>query len=450
MLLTVMLGCFGAAAAAVVADGTCGDNLTWVLDDAGVLTVSGTGPMTDYASASGSPWYKNRSSIITAVINNGVTSIGKNAFAACYNMTNITLPNGITGIGYGAFNSCVGLTGISIPNSVKSIGENAFNDCANLADFSIPDSVTDIGEYAFHNCGMTEITFPGNITSIGYATFGSCYNLTKVTIQKGVTVIGDSVFSQCENLVNITIPDSVVSIGSNAFCYCRSMKSISIPSSVTNIHDRAFSDCKPTICCEKGSYADSWATEHGMEVSYIDPDPVCVHSPAVTVPAVAPTCTEPGNTETTVCSKCGAVLTESEVIPATGHTVVEDKYIAPTRTTGGITSGSHCEVCGEILEGNEPIAPLKEAVVVTLPREIEGLDDEAYMGSGAVCVRIDSRCRYIAARAFARCALLTVIEIPAGVTDIAEDAFEGSPNVIIVTTEGSYAKLHQMNYMIIY
>ena len=54
------------AAANIVASGTCGangDNLTWTLDDAGLLTISGTGAMRDYSQSSNIPWYGNRNSI---------------------------------------------------------------------------------------------------------------------------------------------------------------------------------------------------------------------------------------------------------------------------------------------------------------------------------------------------------------------------------------------------
>ena len=37
--------------------GTCGDNLTWVLDDNGTLTISGSGTMFDYGYSSNyAPW----------------------------------------------------------------------------------------------------------------------------------------------------------------------------------------------------------------------------------------------------------------------------------------------------------------------------------------------------------------------------------------------------------
>ena len=36
------------ASATIVESGTCGDNLTWTLDDEGTLTISGTGDMFNY------------------------------------------------------------------------------------------------------------------------------------------------------------------------------------------------------------------------------------------------------------------------------------------------------------------------------------------------------------------------------------------------------------------
>ena len=45
-----------------------------------------------------------------------------------------------------------GVTSITIPNSVTSIGDNAFYGCNSLTSITIPDSVTSIGEYAFRDC----------------------------------------------------------------------------------------------------------------------------------------------------------------------------------------------------------------------------------------------------------------------------------------------------------
>ena len=64
------------------------------------------------------------------------------------------------------------------------------------------------------------------------------------------------------------------------------------------------------------------------------------------------TCTEQGTKERK-CSRCDAV--ETETIPATGHTEVEDAAVAATCTTAGKTAGSHCSVCNAVIKAQEEI-----------------------------------------------------------------------------------------------
>ena len=147
-----------ASAATIVASGTCGaqgDNLTWILDDEGTLTISGSGEMCDYTWASPSPW---GSDVTEALIENSVTSIGDEAFKGCTGLTSITIPNSVTSIGEGALSGCTGLTSMTIPNSVTSIEIGAFNGCTGLTSITFPNSVTYIGSWAFSGCtGLTDI-----------------------------------------------------------------------------------------------------------------------------------------------------------------------------------------------------------------------------------------------------------------------------------------------------
>ena len=113
------------------AEGNNGDNLTWILDDEGVLTISGTGAMASW-NWKGSPWYANKDKIESVVIEDGVTSIGANAFDGCSGLTSITIPSSVTSIGEYTFYGCSGLTSITIPNSVTSIGTSAFSGCSGL------------------------------------------------------------------------------------------------------------------------------------------------------------------------------------------------------------------------------------------------------------------------------------------------------------------------------
>lgn len=63
----------------VVAEGACGDDLTWSLN-AGVLTIQGTGDMDDYYNYDRAPWFEYRESITDVEMSDGLTRIGENAF----------------------------------------------------------------------------------------------------------------------------------------------------------------------------------------------------------------------------------------------------------------------------------------------------------------------------------------------------------------------------------
>lgn len=82
--------------------GTCGDNVTWTLDDNGVLTISGTGKMYDYSAlnpdpSAHAPWDAESNSIKTVVIEEGIEHIG-NAAISGLNIKKIYIPHSVTSI----------------------------------------------------------------------------------------------------------------------------------------------------------------------------------------------------------------------------------------------------------------------------------------------------------------------------------------------------------------
>ena len=151
--------------------------------------------------------------------------------------------NGNTYLG-GAFRGCTGLTAVTIPNSVTSIGYGAFYQCSGLTSVNIPESVTFIGENAFLGCsGLASINIPESVTSIGEAAFRDCSGLTSIIIPSSWSSIGRSVFYGCTGLTSITIPDNIHSIGEAAFLGCTGLTSVSIPNSVNEIGNQAFDGC---------------------------------------------------------------------------------------------------------------------------------------------------------------------------------------------------------------
>ena len=94
--------------------------------------------------------------------------------------------------------------------------------------------------------------------------------------------------------------------------------------------------------------------EVNIKIRDVEEAETCNHEAEV-VAAVAATCTTTGLTEGSVCSICGEVLKEQEVIPATGHIEVIDQAVAATQENTGPTEGSHCSVCGEVIKAQEVI-----------------------------------------------------------------------------------------------
>ena len=91
------------AKAADVISGKCGRNLTWTLNrETGVLTISGSGEMDDWNIEHDNPWGRYASVITSVQIEQGVTSIGEEAFEST-NLTEIEIPNSVKSVGVFAF-----------------------------------------------------------------------------------------------------------------------------------------------------------------------------------------------------------------------------------------------------------------------------------------------------------------------------------------------------------
>ena len=210
--------------AAVVDSGTCGENLTWTLDDTGTLTIRGTGGMLS------NPWRSKSNSVKKVVIESGVTVIGDGAFSLCYYLADVTIPNSVTAIGDRAFYQCSSLTKITIPDSVTIIGAEAFYRCSSLTNITIPSSVATIGDGAFASCEIKDIIV--DEVNVNYLSVNDVlYNKNKTILIQYPTGKADASF---------VIPDSVTTIGDYAFEGCESLESIAIPESVTTIGENAF------------------------------------------------------------------------------------------------------------------------------------------------------------------------------------------------------------------
>ena len=210
-----------------ITSGTCGDQLTWTLDETGTLTISGTGAMTNYDEWNAAPWATLEDRIKYVVVADGVISVGDEAFYGLSNVTTATIGNDVTSIGHWAFSGCEELTTVVIGKSVTSIGYYAFRNCVRLTGVDIPDSVIRIDTDAFQNCsGMTHLTIGNGVECIGPAAFENCAGLTQLTIPNSVESILSAAFAGCSQLTCVTISDSVTYIEDYAFAACDSLTTV--------------------------------------------------------------------------------------------------------------------------------------------------------------------------------------------------------------------------------
>ena len=284
--------------------GTCGDNLSWTLDDNGVLTISGSGDMMPFTGEyddgdyyTDNPWYYRRSAIRSIVFTDGVASVSDGAFSNCANLTSVSFPAGFTSIGASAFSGCAQLAAPAFPSSLVTIGGSAFSNCSGMTALSLPDGLRSIGARAFSGCGLSGVSIPASVVSIGDNAFSgtaftsfsmdegneyyqsvdgvlfskdgrtlvrfpqartgsytvpagtetlgagafSSSSLSELSIPEGVTSLGSEAFSSCL-LTALPLPESLRSIGSYAFSFSR-LASITLPAEITRLGSCAFSCC---------------------------------------------------------------------------------------------------------------------------------------------------------------------------------------------------------------
>ena len=156
---------------------------------------------------------------VTGMVNIPSTAVYED-YSGGITVTNVEYT--VIGIGKGAFEfRNYGITNITIPNTVTSIGDWAFSNISSLTSIIIPNSVTHIGNYAFSNCT----------------------NLSEVTLSNSLMLISDRTFRDCSNLKTITIPNSVQRINEEAFRGCLSLMEITLPNLVNYVGNYAFKDC---------------------------------------------------------------------------------------------------------------------------------------------------------------------------------------------------------------
>ena len=438
ILTSVVLLCasipLGVVSVSAATSGTTGD-CTWTLNGT-VLTISGNGAMEDRYNYK--PW---GSSITSVVIEDGVTTIGAQAFYYCTRLTTVVIGDDVTVIGDEAFYYCYNLTSLTIGDSVATIGDEAFYYCDELTSLSLPDSVITIGYSAFSKCyGLTEVTIPDSVTTIGDSAFYNCENLQTVTIGAGVSDIGVGAFSYCplltaidadednpyytsvdgvlfnEDMTTIVdcpenksgvyrIPDGVTTIGNNVFFHCANLTEVVSPQSVTAIGIGAFHSCTSLTAV---NIPDGVTSIEDSTFGW------CEKLSSITIP-----------NRVTAIGKyafCGCTSLTEVTIPDRVSTIGEYAF-------AGCSSLTAINVSSRNGYYRSKDGVLFDRYMNTLIQYPVAKTGTAY--------RIPDGTVAIAAEAFARCSALTAVFIPDSVTTIGVNAFGDCTSLTSLTIPDS-------------
>ena len=225
---------------------------------------------------------KTHSELREIVLNEGLKTIGKDAFYNNYYLQKIDIPASVTEIGTAAFAKCSNLSSITFRGSNTFLWGGAFGDKTyygighfagkldalyqdwlyddssdffiwegQLLDYKgasktpvIPDTVSVIGAAAFWRSDITGVTIPSSVKLIGQYAFYECESLISVDIPGSVERIDDSAFSGCTGMTSITLHEGLKVIGDGGLRDCEGLTSIVLPNGLTTLEDTALYDCE--------------------------------------------------------------------------------------------------------------------------------------------------------------------------------------------------------------
>ena len=168
---------------------------------------------------------------------------------------------GITAIGDNAFICHRSLATITIPATVKTIGQSAFHMAGASLDFNESQylnvsfgsgsQLTSIGTSAFQESGLSSITLPNGLNTIGQTSFKGCSKLTSVTLPSQLEYLLGGAFRDCNLLATVTFTgNKLKTISEYAFYNCLLERTINIPAGVETIQQYAFNVSTGTFTSE--------------------------------------------------------------------------------------------------------------------------------------------------------------------------------------------------------
>lgn len=194
----------------------------------------------------------------TVIIDKAATTIKSQAFEYNETLKKVILPDSVTRIEPMAFRGCRSLTEVRLPQgSCPDLEREAFKGCYKLSHLEIPEGFRQIEFEAFCQSGISEISVPWTVESIGESAFAYTLNLKHIDLSEcRILELGPNVFSS-SGLTSLVMPAYQANIP-EGLCYgCSSLESVDLRQCTGGIKDSAFRNCRSLKTVLMGP---SWGT----------------------------------------------------------------------------------------------------------------------------------------------------------------------------------------------
>ena len=246
----------------------------------------------DSVEAIGSNAFYGCSGLTAINITKNISNIASDAFIGCANLETISASNenqAYKAIGNSLINIAnkelvLGCKNSLIPNdeSVVVIGSNAFYG-STITELIIPSNITHIKQNAFVNCDTLEmvnylgllenwcaINFEYNPMSVAQQLYINGNELSgDITIADGVSIIPAYTFKNSTKIKSIVLPHSVVKIGTGAFLNCSGVEKITLSNNVDTFGGGIMAGCSALTTLEGSSTMLNNGTDwSGFKISH--------------------------------------------------------------------------------------------------------------------------------------------------------------------------------------
>lgn len=448
-------------------DSPMGDNVTWTLDNTGLLTLRGTGKTRK--SFGVTSWMQT---VKRVVIEEGITGLGEYIFAFCPELTSVSLPASLTDIAFSnAFRlspklasvqvaaentafSCdasgvlydkeqtkllyfpAGLQGeFTLPSTVTTVDNSLFTDSPGLTAIRVPaENAAFSGDSSgvLYNKDRSTLIFappalkgsyviPESVTAIADRAFLGCA-LTSVKIPGGVTEIGPNTFSGCAALAAVELPSQLTAIKENAFSGCAALTAVSLPEGLTSISAHAFSDCTGLTSVELPASLQALSSDAFAGCSRLEAYRAAEGSDRFRTDSHGVLLGSYG----TRLLRAPALLRGSYTLPDT-VTSLENYAFSDCTEPYSVTIPDRITKIGRAFEESRGLTG------IGLHDGVTSIGNSAFLGcSSLTSIDIPTGVTSIAQQAFLHCSSLSSVKIPAGVTSIGHSTFSGCSSLTSV------------------